>query len=49
VLPALYIVATGFILAVLLLDPKQRLYSGLGLLVVLLGVPVYGIWRRAAI
>jgi APA family basic amino acid/polyamine antiporter len=47
-LPALYIVATGFILIVLLLDPKQRLYSGLGLLVVLLGVPVYGIWRRAA-
>jgi basic amino acid/polyamine antiporter, APA family len=48
VLPALYIVATGFILVVLLLDPKQRLYSGLGLLVVLLGVPVYAIWRRAA-
>lgn len=48
VLPALYMVATGFILVVLLLDPKQRLYSGLGLLVVLLGVPVYGIWRRAA-
>jgi APA family basic amino acid/polyamine antiporter len=47
-LPALYIIATGFILIVLLLDPKQRLYSGLGLLVVLLGVPVYGIWRRAA-
>ena len=47
-LPALYIVATGFILIVLLLDPKQRLYSGLGLLVVLLGVPFYGIWRRAA-
>jgi len=47
-LPALYIVATGVILIVLLLDPKQRLYSGLGLLVVLLGVPVYGIWRRAA-
>jgi APA family basic amino acid/polyamine antiporter len=49
VLPALYIVATGFILVVLLLDPKQRLYSLLGLLVVLLGVPVYGIWRRAAV
>jgi basic amino acid/polyamine antiporter, APA family len=48
VLPALYITATGFILVVLLLDPKQRLYSGLGLLIVLLGVPVYAVWRRAA-
>jgi basic amino acid/polyamine antiporter, APA family len=48
VLPALYIIATGFILVVLLLDPKQRLYSGLGLLIVLLGVPVYAVWRRAA-
>jgi len=33
---------------VLLVDPKQRLYSGLGLLIVLLGVPVYGLWRRTA-
>jgi APA family basic amino acid/polyamine antiporter len=48
VLPALYIVAIGFLLVVLLVDPKQRLYSGLGLLIVLLGVPVYGLWRRAA-
>ena len=36
------------LLVVLLVDPKQRLYSGLGLLIVLLGVPVYGLWRRAA-
>ena len=48
VLPALYIVAITFLLVVLLVDPKQRLYSGLGLLIVLLGVPVYGLWRRAA-
>ena len=48
VLPALYIVAIAFLLVVLLVDPKQRLYSGLGLLIVLLGVPVYGLWRRAA-
>ncbi len=48
VLPALYIVALAFLLVVLLVDPKQRLYSGLGLLIVLLGVPVYGVWRRAA-
>ncbi|MGH7631525.1 MAG: APC family permease [Gemmatimonadales bacterium] len=46
VLPALYILATGFILVVLLVDPQQRLYSGLGLLLVLLGVPVYWLWRR---
>jgi APA family basic amino acid/polyamine antiporter len=48
VLPALYIVAIAFLLVVLLVDPKQRLYSGLGLLIVLLGVPVYGLWRRTA-
>lgn len=48
VLPALYIVAIAFLLVVLLVDPKQRLYSGLGLLIVLLGVPIYGLWRRAA-
>jgi len=48
VLPALYIVAIAFLLVVLLVDPKQRLYSGLGLLIVLLGVPVYGFWRRTA-
>jgi APA family basic amino acid/polyamine antiporter len=48
VLPALYIVATGFILVVLLVDKQQRLYSGLGLLIVLLGLPVYALWRRTA-
>ena len=46
VLPALYILAIGFLLVVLLVDPKQRLYSELGLLIVLLGVPVYALWRR---
>jgi APA family basic amino acid/polyamine antiporter len=46
ILPALYIVALALVLAVLLIDPKQRLYSGLGLLIVLLGVPVYAVWRR---
>ncbi|HZM25926.1 MAG TPA: amino acid permease, partial [Gemmatimonadales bacterium] len=48
VLPALYIAATGFILVVLLVDKQQRLYSGLGLLIVLLGLPVYALWRRTA-
>ncbi|HET7598899.1 MAG TPA: amino acid permease [Gemmatimonadales bacterium] len=46
VLPALYIAAMAFLLVVLLVDPKQRLYSGLGLAIVLLGVPVYWLWRR---
>ena len=46
VLPALYIVATTAIMVVLLVDRQQRLYSGLGLLLVLLGVPVYWLWRR---
>jgi len=48
VLPALYIVATASILVVLLWDPQQRLYSGLGLVLVMLGVPVYWLWRKAA-
>jgi APA family basic amino acid/polyamine antiporter len=48
VLPALYVAATGFILIVLLVDPQQRLYSGLGLALVLLGAPVYWLWRRAS-
>jgi APA family basic amino acid/polyamine antiporter len=48
VVPALYIVALAFVLVVLLLDPKQRLYSELGLGIVLLGLPVYAIWRRSA-
>jgi APA family basic amino acid/polyamine antiporter len=48
VLPALYVVATTAVMIVLLVDPQQRLYSGLGLLLVLVGVPVYGVWRRTA-
>ena len=32
---------------VLLADPQQRKFSGLGLLIVALGIPVYLIWRRA--
>ena len=48
VLPALYIVAIAFLLVVLLVDPKQRLYSAVGLLIVALGVPVYVVWRRSA-
>ncbi len=46
VLPALYIVAITFLLVVLLVDPVQRVYSALGLLIVAVGLPVYWLWRR---
>lgn len=45
-LPALYLVATGVIAVSLLIEGTTRTYSGLGLGLVLLGVPVYFIWRR---
>ncbi|MGH7568840.1 MAG: APC family permease [Gemmatimonadales bacterium] len=44
-LPALYIVATGLVCANLLLQEATAAYSGLGFLIVLLGVPVYFGWR----
>ena len=47
VLPALYILANAFLLVVLLADPQQRKFSGLGLLIVALGIPVYLFWRRS--
>jgi APA family basic amino acid/polyamine antiporter len=46
VLPALYIVAAGLI-EILLLLYKQN-YTWPGLIIVLLGLPVYYIWRRKA-
>jgi APA family basic amino acid/polyamine antiporter len=46
VLPLLYMAAVLFLLVVLLLDPVQRKYSALGLLIVGAGIPVYLIWRR---
>lgn len=46
VLPALYIAAVVFLLAVLLVDPVQRTYSAFGLLIVGLGIPVYFLWKR---
>jgi APA family basic amino acid/polyamine antiporter len=44
-LPALYVAATGLIAISLLIDHTTRTYSGLGLALVLLGVPVYYLWR----
>ena len=46
-LPALYIVATGLIALDLLVSPATRTYAFLGLGLVVLGVPVYYIWRKA--
>lgn len=47
ILPLLYMAAVLFLLVVLLLDPVQRKFSAFGLIIVLLGLPVYLIWRRA--
>ncbi|MFN2572082.1 MAG: APC family permease, partial [Gemmatimonadales bacterium] len=46
ILPALYVLLTGLIAVDLLLQPATRTYSVLGLVLVLLGVPVYYGWRR---
>ncbi|HEY6223198.1 MAG TPA: APC family permease, partial [Gemmatimonadales bacterium] len=45
-LPAAYVVLTGLIAVALLVEHTTRTYAGLGLLLVLLGVPVYYVWRR---
>jgi basic amino acid/polyamine antiporter, APA family len=44
--PALYLVATGLTATSLLVERTTRAYSGLGLGLVLLGIPVYYLWRR---
>jgi len=45
ILPALYVVLTGLIAVDLVIQPATRTYSMLGLLLVLIGVPVYYLWR----
>ena len=45
ILPGLYILATGAIALSLLTSPQTRTYSFAGLLLVLIGVPVYFGWR----
>jgi APA family basic amino acid/polyamine antiporter len=47
-LPALYLALTGLIAVNLLIQDATRTYAMLGLLLVLLGVPVYYGWRRMA-
>ena len=48
VLPAVYVVLTALIGVDLLVQDATRTYAMLGLLLVLLGVPVYYGWRRLA-
>jgi len=45
-LPAAYVVMTALIAIALLVEGTTRTYSFLGLALVLLGVPVYYLWRR---
>src|SRR2546422_885294 len=45
-LPALYVVLTGLIAVDLLVQKATQTYSMLGLLLVLVGVVVYYVWRR---
>ena len=48
VLPAVYVVFTALIAIDLLVQDSTRTYAFLGLILVLLGVPVYFAWRRLA-
>ena len=45
-LPALYLVAVGVVMVVLLFE--RPLFTWPGLLIVASGIPVYLLWRRAA-
>jgi APA family basic amino acid/polyamine antiporter len=47
VLPALYIVLTIAVMLLILLSPATRQDAFLGLALVLIGIPVYFVWRRA--
>jgi APA family basic amino acid/polyamine antiporter len=47
-LPAVYVVLTGLISLNLLVQDATQTYSALGLGLVLIGVPVYYLWRRFA-
>ena len=46
VLPALYICLTTLVMLLILLSPSTRQDAFLGLALVLLGIPVYFLWRR---
>jgi len=46
VLPALYILLAGAVAIILLLAPQTRTQALFGLVLVLIGIPVYALWRR---
>jgi basic amino acid/polyamine antiporter, APA family len=46
VLPALYILLAGAVAIILLLAPQTRVQALSGLVIVLIGIPVYALWRR---
>jgi APA family basic amino acid/polyamine antiporter len=45
-LPALYIALAGGVMVLILLSPTSRIEAGSGLVLVLIGVPVYYLWRK---
>jgi APA family basic amino acid/polyamine antiporter len=46
VLPALYILLAGAVSIILLIAPQTRTQAFFGLVLVLIGIPVYALWRR---
>ncbi len=46
VLPALYIALTTTVMLLILLSPTTRMQAVFGLVVVLVGIPVFYLWRR---
>ena len=46
VLPALYIVLASAVALILLIAPQTRTQAFFGLVLVLIGIPVYALWRR---
>jgi APA family basic amino acid/polyamine antiporter len=48
VLPALYIALAASVMVLILLSPTSRFQAVAGLIIVLIGVPVYFLWRRVA-
>jgi APA family basic amino acid/polyamine antiporter len=47
VLPALYIALAGGVMVLILLSPTSRFQAVSGLVLVLIGIPVYFLWRKA--
>jgi APA family basic amino acid/polyamine antiporter len=45
-LPALYVLLAGAVAIILLLAPQTRTQAISGLVIVLIGIPVYALWRR---